>query len=159
MEKLVHISRREFSEIPRQARHSPARTHNVQVRFYVDRYVEHEEAFSFLADSKQTHGEGPKTLIRALLHYRDSVVIPVAQGSIPEDRVPLYHLDFEPKKPGDADRTKAVSIRVHIDKISEHREVYDFLQRQQKLYGDGNRTVIKALLHYKQSVIDPLEAA
>jgi len=159
MEDLVQIARREFTELPRQSRHSPARTRNLQTRFYNDRYFEHQAAFEFLANSKQTHGEGPKTLVRALLHYRDTVVIPLAnlpRGTTPPESIQRAQLDFAPKPPSATDRTKAVSIRLHIDKIIEHREVYEFLQRQQRLNGDGNKTVIKALLHYKATVADAL---
>jgi hypothetical protein len=160
MEDLLDIARRSFTEVPVQGRHSPARTKNLQTRFYIDRYLEHQEAFDFLADSKQTHGEGPKTLIRALLYYRDTVAQPLGGLSrgqkVPQD-LKRWMLDFTPKSRSRTDRTKAVSIRLHIDKISEHREVYEFLQRQQRLHGDGNKTVIKALLHYRQQVVEPLQ--
>jgi len=156
---LIAIARSEFSELPKHSRGS-ARVKNLQVRFYIDKFVEHESAFHFLADSKQTYGEGPKTLIRALLFYEEDVVQRLeaerAGGRQPNTELRLAMLDFTPQRKRRTSRVKGVSARLYIDQISEHRRAYKFLQAQQSLHGDGNKTVIRALNHYKKKVIDPL---
>lgn len=44
-------------------------------------------------------------------------------------------------------------MRLYVDKIQEHREAYEFLQRMQDLHGDGGKTIVRALLHYRDSVV------
>lgn len=159
--ELLDLAKRSFTELPPEQRQSPARTRNLQARFYIDRYQEHQQAFDFLANFKQTRGEGPKTLVRALLFYRQQVIEPLEalgpDDQIPKELVP-WLLDFTANPKSRNDRTKAVSIRLHIDKIVEHRQVYEFLQEQQRLHGDGNKTIIRALLNYQRNVFQPLVA-
>ena len=165
MEKtdIVLTAQREFSELPKGSRQSPARVRSIQPRFYVERFVEHREAYQFLTKTvPQARGEAPKTLLRALLHYRDNVIKPLEElrAQEPAKRVPdalmIAVLDFTPQAKGGA-HIEAVSMRLYIDRIVEHREVYKFLQDMQTLHGEGNKTYIKALLHYRDAIFLPLQ--
>lgn len=158
MEELLLIARREFTELPKAKRHSPARIRNVQPRFYIDRYAEHEKAFNLLA--QQVHGEGPKTLVRALLHYRDTVHRPLERlgrkREVPKE-LQVGVLDFTPRA-DTGNRVKTVGVRLYIDRYVEHREAFEFLQEiQQRLRGDGNKIIVKALIHYIDTVLTPLQ--
>lgn len=156
MTDLQMTARREFSDLPKKARRSPARTRNLQVRFYIDRYGEHRRAYDLLAD--QPRGEGPKLIIRALLHYRDTVSLPLA-GLKRDEEVPaelrIGVLDFVPLDCS-GNRVKAVSMRLYVDRFVEHREASDFLARLQDQRRDSNKETIRALIHYEATVLAPL---
>jgi len=151
----------EFTAVPDDQRESPARVRSIQARLYTDRFIEHEQAFDFLSEAQSVHGEGTKLPVRALLHYRDDVAEPVrklrARGKrdVPKD-LEIAVREFIPQTDRDTDRVKTVSARLRIDLYLEHREAYEFLQEMQTLHGEGNKTIVKALLHYRDTVYGPL---
>lgn len=156
MQKLV-LPELDFSPVPPDKRRSPGRVKSVPSRLYIDQYREHREAYKFLQERQKLYGAGGKTLVRALLFWRDSVVDPLEKSRdrngkmvVPKDMRPLL-ADFQPVRSGGS-RIKHVSVRLYIDKWIEHREAYEFIQRQQRLHGEGNKTIVRAVLHYRDAL-------
>lgn len=149
----------DFTPVPPRQRVTPARTRSVPARLYVDRWREHREAYQYLQEVQKLYGAGAKTLVRALLHYKDTVAEPLEKlaakaGGRPSrlpDSIRAALREFQPIK-GRGQRIKHISVRLYIDRWAEHREAYEFLQRQQKLSGDGNKTIVRAILHYRDSM-------
>lgn len=158
----------EFTPVPAGRRKAaPGRVRSVPARLYVDKFVEHREAFEFLQEVQSRHGQGAgvRTLVRALLHYRDSVIAPLEAAREQANGNPLQLpaelqqalLEFTPIVGKRGNRVKGISARLYIDKYVEHREAAEFVQRQQRVHRDGNNTIVRALLHYRDSVYDVLE--
>jgi len=61
----------DFKALPAFKRQYPKRTRHVSARLYIDKYEEHREANEFLESHKDLHGDGSRTVVRALLLYRD----------------------------------------------------------------------------------------
>jgi hypothetical protein len=156
MEQL-HFPEIDFSAVPPSRRRSPGRVKSVPARLYIDRFEEHRQAYQFLQRVQKLHGAGTKTLVRALLHWRDTVAEPLEKSRDKDGRlrVPdglLFAVtDFTPID-GRGNRIKHISARLYIDKWIEHREAYEFIQRQQRLHGEGNKTIVRAVLHYRDAV-------
>ena len=155
--KEIVLPELDFSPVPPARRKSPGRVQSVPARLYIDQYKEHREAYKFLQERQKLHGAGGKTLVRALLFWRDSVVDPLEKMRdksgklvVPGEMRPLL-ADFHPlQSPGS--RIKHVSVRLYIDKWIEHREAYEFIQRQQRLHGEGDKTIVRAILHYRDAL-------
>ena len=151
----------DFQPIPANSRQNPPRVKSVPARLYIDKFVEHREAYDFLQEMQNLHGEGVKTIVRSLIYYRDSVIIPLSQRSNPsqtslsDELVLRARLDFQPvparqrKSPG---RVRHVSVRMYIDKYLEHRAAYEFIRDVQRKSGEGNKTIVRALLHYQEDL-------
>lgn len=155
------IARREFGDLPKQARHTPARIRNLQVRFYVERYAEHRHALELLTSAGRQRGEGPKLIVRALLHYRDTVARPLAavrRGEEVPAELRVGVLDFVPLDRSGS-HVKAVSMRLYVDRFVEHREAADFIDHLQEQRRDANKEIIRALIHYEATVLIPLAEA
>jgi hypothetical protein len=151
----------DFSPVPPAKRRSPGRIKSVPARLYVSRFQEHKEAYEFLQEVQSLHGNGAKTLIRAVLYWRDTVAEPLEkirakQGAQVPEELHVALLEFQPIR-SSKDLVKHVSVRLYIDKWIEHREAYEFLQRQQRLYGQGNKTIVRALLHYRDKIYTKLQ--
>lgn len=131
---------------------------SVGTRLHIDKFQEHREAAEYL-EELDIYGQGTRTLILALLHYRDSVVKPLEQLSrtvefkdIPAE-LQIDRLAFTSVPEGLRSRPariRNVSARLYVDRWMEHREANQFLQKQQKLYGNGGKTVVRALIHFKR---------
>lgn len=155
----------EFTPVPPSKRRSPGRIKSVPARLYIDRFDEHRQAYEFLQDVQRLHGEGTKTLVRALLHWRDTVAAPLEEARAKTNGAPLKLsselqralMEFTPIDGRRSARIKSVSARLYVDKYLEHREAYEFLQGQRRLHGDVNRTIVKAILHYRDTVHRRLE--
>ena len=65
-------ARLDFSPVP-QSKRGPGRIRSVSIRFRPDRYVEHKHALAFYKSQLAFHGDGTRALVRALLHYRDTI--------------------------------------------------------------------------------------
>jgi hypothetical protein len=137
--------------VPAGQRQRPARVHSISARLYIGKIAEHRDAFSFLKQMQDLHGAGIKTIVRALLHYRETVIGDDVEPSDPD----IAYREFRPipadQRPA-KQPIKGVSVRLYVDKYIEHREAYAFLQSMQDLHGDGARTIVKALLHYRDSI-------
>ena len=147
----------DFSPVPASRRRSPGRVKSVPARLYIDRFQEHREAYRYLQQVQKLHGAGTKTLVRSLLHWRDTVVDPIEASRAPDGRIQVppelrpFLTDFTPLE-SRGNRIKHISARLYIDKWVEHREAYEFIQRQQRLHGEGNKTIVRAVLHYRDSL-------
>jgi hypothetical protein len=156
----LSIAELDFHPVPPSERKSPGRVKSLPARLYIDRWAEHREAWEFLRSVQRFHGEGAKTIVRALLHYERTVIEPLearggrAGGDLPPELV-AARLEFHPLG-GRGRRIKHVSARLYIDRWAEHREAYEFIQRMQDLHGEGNKTIVRALLHYQRTVHEPL---
>jgi len=161
MEDALLKAQMEFTPVPPDQRHSPARVRSIQARLYIDRFVEHAEALEFLSEVQQRYGEGTKTPVRALLHYQDTVITPLTKVRAAGRKIPpelqIAVREFEPQPNRRSARVKTVSARLRIDLYLEHRQAYEFLQEMQLLHGEGNKTIVRALLHYRDTVYIPLE--
>jgi len=157
----------DFQPIPVAERQSPGRIKSVPARLYIDKWLEHREAYTFIQQQQDLHGDGSRTLVRALVYYRDTVIIPLAQrrerqasgkrasAVIPPELV-IAQLAFTPvpfEQRQDPGRIKHLSARLYIDKYIEHREAYETLQAEQELHGEGLKTLVRALLHYRDGVV------
>ena len=165
------IAHMDFHPVPAAERQTPGRVKSVPARLYIDKFTEHREAYAFLQQQQDLHGEGSKTMVRALLHYRDDIILPLSElrerqaasgrrnHAIP-DKCLIARLAFRPvpanarHTPG---RVKHVSARLYIDKYVEHRDAYEFIASQQELHGEGLKTLVRALLHYRDTIIRPLQ--
>lgn len=71
----------DFTPVPQDERSRPGRRRTITGELYLDRFLEHREAADFLDEMMSAGpGEGVKTIVRALLHYRDTVKRPEASG-------------------------------------------------------------------------------
>lgn len=71
----------EFTPVPRDDRSRPGRRRTITGELYLDRFLEHREASQFLDEVMRVgSGEGVKTIVRALLHYRDTVARPLQES-------------------------------------------------------------------------------
>ena len=138
----------DFEPVPPRRRRTPGRTRNLQGRLYIGKYVEHDEIFSLL--KAMPHGEGAKVVVKALLHFRDTVIEPLkkAGDSPAQELVSAARYSFTPKADGD-DAIQHLGIRLYIDRWQEHREADEFLSEMQSIYREGNKTLIRALQHYR----------
>jgi len=165
------IAQLDFHPIPPSERRSPGRVKSIPARLYIDQWEEHRQAFSFLQQQQQLHGEGSKTLVRSLIHYRNTVILPLEEWqekqassprkrqSTPPQELLIALLAFQPVPPShrhEPARVKNVSARLYIDKWLEHREAYEFLVAQQQLHGQGLKTIVRALIHYRDTVVAPM---
>lgn len=154
-----HLLQLDFSPVPSGRRRSPGRVKSVPARLYIDRFQEHREAYQYLQEVQKLHGAGTKTLVRSLLYWRDSVVNPMEESRAPDGRIQVpEHLrhfltDFTPLDSSRGNRVKHISARLYIDKWVEHRDAYEFIQRQQRLHGEGNKTIVRAVLHYRDALL------
>lgn len=160
------IAQLDFRPVSPAERQTPGRVKSIPARFYVDKWQEHGEAAEFLESQQALHGEGSKTLVRALIYYRDTVIRPLESSqkvgrratvkAIAPERM-LSQLAFRPvpperrHRPG---RVRHASARLYIDRWVEHRDAYEFIQAQQELHGEGLKTIVRALLHYRDAVIN-----
>jgi len=149
----------DFTPLPAKERKVPGRVRTVPGRFRIDEFEEHEEVFEFM--SSLPHGEAPKVLVRALLHFRDSVIEPLANGKADDAQLLQLARGEMTRKPVSRSRRKLrvknFSVRLYIDRYREHREAAEFLQRMQEAERAGNKTIIRALLHYRDTVYLPLQ--
>lgn len=154
------IARLDFRPIPLDERHTPGRVKNLPARLYIDKFEEHRQAYNFLQQMQELHGEGVKTIVRSLLYYRDTVIEPMAKSDtldLNNESFLRARLDFHPVASGERHtpgRVRHVSVRLYIDKYIEHREAFEFIRDIQQQSGDGNKTIVRALLHYRDQVID-----
>lgn len=159
----------EFRPVPASRRQSPGRVKAVPLRLYVERFKEHEQVMKFIEEVQSiSPGEGSKTIVRSLIYYQKNIIEPLnklekekgeplAVSEIPRElRVAVR--EFTPLETSKKANTKVkqLSLRLSIDKWIEHRQAYSFLQNMQKMYGHGNRTIIKALLVYEKEVFKHL---
>lgn len=158
MDEALLKAQLDFQPVPQRQRKTPGRVKSVPVRLRIDQYEEHERAYEFLKEVNNIHGLGSKTLVRALLHYRDTVVRPIESGSVrPTDpSVLISRLDFTPQRGRKGSRVKHASARLYIDKWIEHRQAYEFLQKQSEIHGEGAKTIVRALLHYRDTVYEKI---
>jgi hypothetical protein len=165
MDPALLKARQEFTPVPSQSRQSPGRVTSISARLYVDQYLEHKLASDFLDQVQQNPGEGTKTLVRALLYYQETVIKPLKKlrskdlmAPVPEELmiavIEFTSIPNPPKK----QQAKNVGARLYIDRFMEHRQAYSFLQEMQKMPGEGNKAVVRALLHYKANIYDRLLA-
>lgn len=157
------IARLDFRPVPEKARHKPGRVKNLPARLYIDKFQEHRQAYEFLQRMQELHGEGVKTIVRSLIYYRDTVIVPMEESEkkgsldLTNETFLRARLDFQPvpqasrHTPG---RVRHVSVRLYIDKYIEHREAFEFIRDIQESSGEGNKTIVRALLHYQAEVID-----
>jgi hypothetical protein len=167
LQMLAHM---DFSPVPAELRANPARVKSVPARLRVDNYWEHRQAYEFVQRQQDLHGEGSRTIVRALLHYRDDIVFPLEELrekqltsgrriNIP-DKYLIAQLAFRPVPASDRHtpaRIKNMSARLYIDKYIEHRLAYEFIASQQENHGEGLKTLVRALIHYRDTVIRPLQ--
>jgi hypothetical protein len=149
----------EFQPVPQDERKVPGRIQYMPARFRIDEYEEHDEALRFL--EAVPRGDGGKLLVRALLHFRDSVIEPLSNGSAGStELLRAARGEFHRKEQRGSRKTrrvKNVSARLYIDKFVEHREAYEFLKEAQETSRDGNKMIVRALLHYRDTVFSDLE--
>src|ERR1035438_3578259 len=72
----------------------------------------------------------------------------------------ITQLEFQPVPPSDRrtpGRIAYPSARLDIDRYTEHREAHNFLQQQMDLYNDASNTLVRAIIHYRDTVLVPLE--
>lgn len=155
------IARLDFIPVPEKERTVPGRVKSLPARLYIDKFVEHRRAYDFLQEMQELHGEGVKTIVRSLLYYRDTVAEPLEKlGSkvdLSDEAFLRARLDFQPVPPRQRHtpgRVRHVSVRLYIDKFIEHRQAYEFIRDIQETSGEGNKTIVRALLHYQDQVID-----
>jgi hypothetical protein len=154
----LSIAERDFQPIPADQRQRPARVPSVSARLYVSKVQEHKEAFDFIKDMQEMHGEGTKTVVRALVHYEQTII--GTNGSFLNPEVALRAFRPLPREERPVkQQTKGLSARLYIDRWAEHRQAYEFIQRQQELHGDGAKTLVRALLNYRDAVIRPQQEA
>lgn len=153
--------RLDFTPLPPRQRHSPARVKSLPARLMLDRWVEHREAFEFVQRQMRRHGHayGSRLLVNSLLHYRDDIIIPVEQNPALAEQTPylISMLAFHPvpeRLRQTPERVKHMSARLYVDRWLEHRQAAEFIQSQQDAHGDGLKTVVRALLHYRDSVAE-----
>jgi hypothetical protein len=158
------IAQLDFRPVPVIEREQPGRVKSVPARLYIDKYIEHREAYNFIQEMQDLHGEGTKTVVRALLHYRDTIIVGLEEFDDDRRRLPeallIGQLDFRPVPPAERatqPRIKNVAVRMYIDKYIEHRWAYEFVKEQQDLHGEGNKIIVRALVHYRDTVITPLQ--
>lgn len=126
------------------------------IRLYIERYAEHRAAFEYLANlQKKFPSQGSKTIVRAILKYRDEVEEPLGR----------WEKDKRSRKPsgsslalkkfkelgGSKTKAKQVSLRLAIDRWAEHRAAFRFLNDYQKKSGQANDLIIRSILYYKKS--------
>ena len=165
MAEKYSIAQLDFRPVP-SAQRQGARIKSVPARLYIDKFLEHRQAYEFIQEMQDLHGEGTKTVVRSLLHYRDSVIRPLEekQAAGEETTQPellIAQLDFRPVPQGQrkGSRIKHVAVRLYIDKYIEHRQAYTFVQEMQDIHGEGNKTIVRALIHYRDTIIAPMRAA
>jgi hypothetical protein len=151
------IAFREFEPLPPEQRSAEVKF--ASARLYIDKYAEHREVFEMLRPIAKIHGEGTKTVVRALLFYRDALAAAPKNGP---RRGPLAHVlklsqrDFRPLPPTTGrQRVRGLSVRLYVGKFREHAEAYQYLQ-EQDLHGDAAKTLVRALLAYRDLVLAPL---
>lgn len=159
------IAKADFRPVSPRHRQEPGRIKGIPCRFYIDKFTEHREAYEFVQEMQDQYKEGAKTVVRSLVHYRDTVSEPLSQidltdrSNIPEELM-FSQLDFsnipvaQREMPG---RVHNMTVRLYIDKFLEHRWAYEFIQKQQNLFGEGNKTIVRALLHYRDDIISPMK--
>lgn len=164
MDEALIKARQEFTPVPAKMRKSPGRIKSIPARLYINKYVEHKAAFDFLDDVVNSgHGDGIKTLVRALLYYQETVFNPLQElrnkditATVPRNLL-IAVTEFTLMPKGNVKDVKNIGARLYIDKYVEHRQAYHFLQEVQKTYSEGNKVIIRALLHYKEAVYEPLQ--
>src|SRR4051812_996803 len=110
----LSIAERDFRPVPPDQRKRPARVPNVSTRLYIDRVVEHRDVVQFIQDTLAMHGDGTKTIVGALNHYRDPVIGP--NGSPLRPEIALRHLRPPPRgeRPQTPLKPKGLSARLYI---------------------------------------------
>ena len=154
----LSIAERDFQPVPAADRRRPARVPNVSTRLYIDRVAEHKDVFDFVREI-DLHGEGTKTIVRSLLHYRDTVIGSNGSPLAPEVALRDFRAIPRDQRPTEPVKPKGLSARLYIDKWREHREAFEFLRRMQEMHGDGGKTLVRALLHYRDTIVRPREEA
>jgi len=159
MEDALLKAQLEFTPLPAKERRTPGRVKTVPGRLRIDEFAEHEEVYEFLASLP--HGEASKVLVRALLHFRDSVIDPLEKGGGKDPKLLRLARGEMTRKQLSRSRRKLkvknFSVRLYIDRYREHREAYEFLKRMQEAERAAGRTIVRALLHYRDTVYRPLE--
>jgi hypothetical protein len=160
----------EFQPIPPSQRHTPGRITHATARLYIDRFVEHREAYDFLQHQQEIYHDASSILVRAIVHYRDTVLVPLEamrakQGSsgrrprMPPEvtRALLAFRPLTPRQRQTPERVKGARARLYIDRFVEHRAAHDVLDEQQGLHGHGEvqKMIVRAVLHYRDTVIRP----
>jgi hypothetical protein len=166
------IARLEFRPIPPNERHTPGRIVYPSARLYIDRFIEHREAYAFLRQQQDLHKEAADTLARALIHYHDSVLKPLEELhkreeetgehlSIPKAilRTQLAFRPIPPRQRRTPERVMNLSVRLYVDRWVEHRRAAGILEGQGRFYGHGGalKTLVRALLYYRDTVIRPTQ--
>ena len=84
--KELVIAQKAFTAVAPRQRQTPERIKHVSARLYIDKWIEHRQAYECLQAQQEFHGEGLKTLVRALLHYRDTVVRELTKDPIDDGK-------------------------------------------------------------------------
>jgi hypothetical protein len=143
----------DFHPIPRKQRTLPPRVRNVSARLYVNKYEEHREVEKLRAALDLPHGDITRTVVRALLAYKSHL------DSHKGEPVPDFYA-----VPADAqieladEEPPQLSARLRIDAYFEHREAYEFLLDRKRTYGEGSKTLVRALLYWRDTALRPAQA-
>lgn len=150
-----------FSNVPSDRRQSPGRVKSVPLRFYTAYYKEHKQALEFISKAQKLNpGSGTRTIVRALLTYKDQIIGPAAtakrnkDGSLPKE-YRIAETEFEKVPKASKNKAKQISLKLAIDKWVEHRNAYNFLQKMQQLHGEGNKTIVRSLIYYEENIFLP----
>jgi len=164
------IAHLEFQPVPPSQRRTPGRIAYPSARLYIDRFVEHREAHNFLQQQMDLYNDASNTLVRAIIHYRDTVLLPLEafrerqakskrKLTIPSEieRTQIAFHPLTPRQRENPERVKNTSVRLYVDRWQEHREAYEILKSRQELYGHGEaqKTIVRAVLHYRDTVVKP----
>ena len=149
-----------FANVPSSRRQSPGRVKSVPLRFYISYYKEHKQALEFISKvQKLNPGSGTRTIVRALIAYKDQVIMPAQKakrnkdGALPKE-YRIAETEFEKLPSASKNKAKQISLKLSIDKWIEHRNAYNFLQKMQQLHGEGNKTIIRSLIYYEENIFN-----
>lgn len=146
----------DFTPVPRAARHAPPRIRNINGRFYTHKWKEHREAYHFLQEMTELHGEGTKTVVRALNAWQDYLDSQETKKGL---RAPLTDFTPLPKKPGVSEsKPSGIMVRLRIDAYLEHRRAAEIIDEATQIHGEGTKTIVRALLYFRDNYVRPLEA-
>lgn len=144
----------DFTPVPRDKRHAPPRIRNINARLYTHKYREHREAYAFLQEMTELHGEGTKTVVRALNAWADYL----EEGTKDGERPPLPDFTPLPQKAGqDPQKASGVNVRLRIDAYVEHRRAAEIIDEAIQIHGEGTKTIVRALLYFRDNFVRPLE--
>jgi hypothetical protein len=146
----------DFTPVPREKRHAPPRIRNINGRFYTHKWKEHREAYAFLQEMTELHGEGTKTVVRALNAWQDYLDAGEAKDG---SRAPLQDFTPLPQKGGKGEtKPSGIMVRLRIDAYLEHRRAADIIEEAIQIHGEGTKTIVRALIYFRDNFVRPLEA-